>query len=98
MMAAAEMSDSVDSYCGMFTSSLCTLLDDVAPSKSKIRRGAAPGHFMLTPEAHAAKLHRRWCKRQYHLTGSEGDRLVYRVSCRRTARLIKLTRTAELAT
>jgi len=42
MMAAADMPDSVDDYCDMFTSSLRTLLE--------IRREAAPGHFMFTPK------------------------------------------------
>jgi len=92
--AYVNLSDDVDSFCVQIQSLVTTVLDSLAPLKSRTKRRGKRVNRWLSDEAVAAKRTRRQLERHWKRTGTEVDRLAYRAACRAANDKINASRSA----
>ena len=78
------------------TRNLKAVLERHAPLKSRTRRVGSSDMRWMTPEAISARKERRRMERSYDRTKSDEDRKNFRVSCRKTDRLVREARSAHV--
>ena len=82
----------VDEYADQLRMVVTSILDRMAPERTRARRLVKPESRWLSSEAVAAKRHRRRLERAWLLSRSEDDRIEYRRACRSANKLINESR------
>ena len=63
-----------DAFCLQLEADVISILDDVAPFRTSTLRHCNPSHFLLSPEARAAKVFRRRLEAKLPSVPSHGEK------------------------